>query len=103
MNWTSSVLLFAGVAKSLKIGVVSDPHYNVNYDPTTASNNCKSSTTIAADVYAPIGRYGCDTGPEMFDIMLQRFSEAFGDVDVLLVPGDHVAHKVSATDSDPTG
>ena len=37
------------------------------------------------------------------DYMLQRFKKVFGDVDVLLVPGDHVAHKVSPhIDRSPT-
>jgi hypothetical protein len=37
------------------------------------------------------------------DLMLTRFKDVFGEVDVLLVPGDHVAHQVSAKDNDPTG
>jgi len=35
--------------------------------------------------------------------MLTRFKKVFGEVDVLLIPGDHVAHKVSATDGDTSG
>jgi len=37
--------------------------------------------------------------------MFTRFLDRFGKPDVLLIPGDHAAHNVSAKtlDSDPTG
>ena len=37
--------------------------------------------------------------------MFTRFKEKFGDVDFILLPGDSVAHKVSASseEDDPTG
>jgi hypothetical protein len=35
--------------------------------------------------------------------MLERFQKTFGEVDLLLIPGDHVAHQVSAKTDDPDG
>jgi len=48
--------------------------------------------TSTTEVFAPVGRYECDASPAMFDLMMTRFKKVFGEVDVLLVPGDHVAH-----------
>lgn len=92
-------LVSAVAAANLKVGVTSDPHYNAYYSPTSSANHCLS-TTEANDVYAPVGRYECDTTPAMFDLLMSRFKAQFGEVDFLLVPGDHVAHNVSAKDTD---
>ena len=94
-------LVSAAAAANLKIGVVSDPHYNAFYQPYASGSNCMAADS--GEVYAPIGRYECDASPAMFDLMMTRFKDVFGEVDVLLVPGDHVAHQVSAKDDDPTG
>ncbi len=87
------VAIIAAVAQAnIQIGVLSDPHYNFYYNPNTSSNNCIGNSVTNKDDYAPIGRYGCDSGPALMDLMLTRFKDVFGEVDVLLVPGDHVAH-----------
>ena len=44
---------------------------------------------------APLARFDCDPSSTLVDYMLTRFTESFGSVDVLLVTGDHVAHKVA--------
>ena len=86
------VAIVAAVAQAnIQIGVLSDPHYNAFYNPSTSTNNCIGNSSAVND-YAPIGRYGCDSGPALMDLMLTRFKDTFGVVDVLLVPGDHVAH-----------
>lgn len=86
----------------MKVGVISDPHYNPYYAPYTSANNCIGNSG-ASEVYAPIGRYGCDSGPQVVDMLIQRFKAQFGEVDVLIVPGDHTAHQISAKDTDPNG
>lgn len=95
-------LVCAAMASSLKVGVISDPHYNPYFDPTVSDDDNCTDTSNSSD-FGPIGRYGCDMGPDMFDLMLTRFKDAFGDIDFLLVPGDHVAHKVSSKTDDPDG
>lgn len=71
-------------------------HFNLDYDPAAASTNlCKSASN--SELFAPIGRYGCDPSEALIDHMIARFKEQFGAVDVLIIPGDSVAHKVSAT------
>lgn len=90
-----------------KIGLISDIHYNLNYDPDSSKNYCTSSNLESyrtnVDPVANLGRYGCDSNTDLIKTMLQRFNEKFGKVDVLLVTGDHAAHSVSAEDDDPTG
>jgi len=87
-----------------RIGVISDIHFNVNYNPASSTNSCTSSSASNADLFAPVGRYGCDSSEVLFDHMINRFKEKFGTVDVILIPGDSVAHKVNAdTGSDTDG
>jgi hypothetical protein len=62
-------------------------------------------TGSTEDIVAPIGRYFCDPSETLVDFMFTRFKEAFGQVDVILVPGDSIAHKVAAAHEgdDPDG
>ena len=67
------VTAVASANTNTRIGVISDLHYNLNYNPTTSSNLCKSTTAANADLYAPIGRYGCDSSEALIDHMITRF------------------------------
>jgi len=89
------IAAYASASSSVKIGVISDIHFNANYDPTVSGSNCVQSTTSKSDTYAPIGRYGCDSSEVLVDHMLNRFKEKFGSVDVIIIPGDSVAHYTS--------
>jgi hypothetical protein len=40
MRFEYSILLAAAAATTLKVGVISDPHYNPYYEPYTSANNC---------------------------------------------------------------
>jgi hypothetical protein len=92
-----SALLTAVAYANIRVGVFSDLHYNEIYNPATSANNCKNTTSDKnGDLYAPIGRYGCDPSEALINHMIARFKEKFGAVDVIIVPGDSVAHKVSA-------
>jgi len=106
----ASLLIATAVSASqnTRIGVISDLHFNEFYDAATSANYCKLSTldtSSNADLYAPLSRYGCDPSSTLVDYMLTRFKEKFGAVDVLIVPGDSVSHKTSASaeGQDPTG
>lgn len=61
-------------------------------------------TGVSGEIVAPLGRYDCDPSGTLLDYMYTRFTELY-DVDVLLIPGDSVAHKIAATDdsADPDG
>ena len=88
-----------------KIGLISDLHYNLNYNPDSSKDSCTSSSSFNSyeangDPVANLGRYGCDANTDLIRTMLQRFNEKFGKVDVLLVTGDHTAHGVSAEEDD---
>ena len=92
-------------AKVLNVGVISDTHMRTDYDATSSANKCAFvSGGSNKDTYAPLGRYTCDGPALLNDFMYTRFREVFGVPDVLLVPGDSVAHGISVSiGSDPTG
>ena len=99
MSFTKSTLaaaLFAAANANLRIGLISDSHFNTDYNPYSSSSLCTGSGVIPSDPIALLGRYGCDSSETLIDLMYSRFKEVFGDVDVILVPGDSVAHKVAA-------
>ena len=75
------------------MGVLSDIHLNTEYDANgSEKDNCTSNDGKETAV---LGRFECDPPYILVDYMLTRFSESFGDVDVLLVTGDHVAHDIA--------
>jgi hypothetical protein len=101
MNKTIIALVIAAsvAARNFKVGVVSDPHYNKYYNPLgSTDDNCIETVESKSDY--PVGRYECDNSPAMFHLLMERFQAVFGEVDMLLVPGDHVAHKVSSKSDD---
>ena len=84
--------MLAGSAHALKVGVISDMHINMRYQPDgTGDDNCATGGG-KADNYSPLAKYECDPSQQMAEYMVQRFVEAFGDVDVILAPGDAIAH-----------
>jgi hypothetical protein len=100
----TAALLTATTYANLKIGVISDSHFNTAYNPYSSASMC-TGTEVSEEVVAPLGRYGCDPSSELLDLMYNKFTESFGKVDVILIPGDSAAHKVAAShdDEDPTG
>ena len=97
-------LIAAAAQATLKVGVISDAHFNTAYSPYSSTSNCVSKQ-FSGEVLAPIARYSCDPSETLLDYMFTKFTESFGDVDVILVPGDSVAHKVAAAaeGDDPDG
>ena len=91
-------------AGSIKVGLISDLHLNLAYDQLASEDdNCVSGGSGSSESQtAPIGRINCDPSTTLVTYMLQRFNEAFGEVDVLLVTGDHVAHDIAPDMDDIT-
>ena len=63
-------------ASALSIGVIADLHLNMFYVATSSENKCKNdlapdngSLLDSVDPYAPYGRFGCDTPPELAEVM----------------------------------
>ena len=93
-NFTLLATIAAVTARALKVGVISDLHLNQAYNSLGGTDdNCV--TEAANAVAAPLARFGCDPSEKMVTHMMQRFKDAFGDVDLILAPGDAVAHKVA--------
>ena len=107
------------LSSSYKIGVINDYHMNIYYDQTTSDNACWGSSPISlteidtdsnsskvkniqqAEPNAPMGRYGCDPPKVTFESMLKLLKKDLGNVDVLLIPGDVVAHGVPIDPASP--
>ena len=67
-------------------------HVNLEYSATgSTKDNCTYDVANLANI-SPIGRIGCDPSLKLIDYMLKRFKDKFGEVDVLLAPGDTVGH-----------
>jgi len=87
-------------ANALKVGVISDMHTNENYNSWASHSNKCAAGGDYESLEAPIGRFKCDPSPTLIDYLFQRFTEVFGDVDVLLVTGDSVRHGTAPDHSD---
>ena len=95
LKFAIAALLGATSCYGLRVGVVSDFHTMLAYDSQVSdADDCKPGGAKASEI-APIGRINCDPSPTLVDFMLQRFNQAFGSVDVILVTGDHVGHGIS--------
>ena len=105
-NFSTGLAAFAisAQAGSIKVGLISDLHLNLGYDSqASADDNCVSGGSGSSESQtAPIGRIDCDPSETLVDYMLQRFKVVFGEVDVLLVTGDHVAHDIAPDITDIT-
>jgi hypothetical protein len=77
---------------------------NQAYNAYNSATKCTTAGS-SGEIVAPIARYGCDGSPALVDMLFTRFKAAFGSVDVIIVPGDSVAHKVAASleGDDPNG
>ena len=98
---------------SLKVGVINDIHYNPFYDPTTFWNFCfglftfdinwadrhfnssQASFPSLDEPNAPLGRRLCDPPLELTETMMKVLQAHTGGLDLLLMPGDFVAHGYS--------
>ena len=95
----AAAIAAASAKATLKVGVIGDLHMNMAYDSMGSdSDNCikgNSSDSYSKIEEAPLARFNCDPSSTLVDYMLTRFTEVFGDVDVLLVNGDHIAHGIA--------
>lgn len=100
------LLLPCSLARNLKFAVMSDIHIQPFYNPIvsnyyycTFTNNTDPQDDLRADVqsesYAPLGRLFCDPPPRLANDFLEKLALEEPDLDVLLVTGDIVGHKIS--------
>lgn len=96
-------------ARDTKLGIISDLHMKLEYDPTTSKNKCGNSGNKFfsfknlfsfwkdAEPVAPLGRIGCDAPPLLVDYMLQLFEKvnAGEPVDYVILNGDLIAHGIA--------
>ena len=111
----SQIFLLLGalsITNALKIAMISDLHVNPWYDPNVGNISfCASPKDRVApypaepDVYAPLGRLGCDPPIELTRRFLNRIAEHNSDIDILVIPGDFVRHSICEElneDDDPS-
>ena len=97
--------LLAQSAMSLKVGLLSDLHLHLRYDPMfgprlQTEGDCMPNSGTPSKDKATMGRYGCDSPVVLIDQMLHRMVEKFGKQDVILLTGDLVAHHVAMPGSE---
>ena len=85
-------------ATALKVGCLSDTHIKLAYDEAVnKSNYCQKKLGNPKDkTLAPFGRYKCDPPPALVEEMFKHYKRAWGNPDVILFTGDHVAHYIAA-------
>ena len=64
--------IIAAKVYGFNVGVISDMHTNMYYDPTVSTDtNCmKNDKSVTSDVYSPWVRFGCDPSADLVDAML---------------------------------
>ena len=99
-------------AKDIKLGLISDLHLKIDYDPITSANDCSASgkknkkddskflqkeNKLSSDPKALLGRLGCDAPEALIKYMLELFlkQEAGEEVDAILLTGDMVGHGIA--------
>lgn len=90
------------VVNGLQVGVLSDTHIKKGYNPKVGKPNyfCNDvdnegkENPRTAEV-APLGRYYCDPPPSLVEEMFAHYAKVWGNPDVILFTGDHVAHYVA--------
>ena len=108
-----SIIFSLASASALKVGVFSDLHMKLDYDPTTSKKSCGPANSMlgadaieherflskpaASDPLALLGRLGCDAPKPLVDMMLQLFAIENSDADFITLNGDLVAHGVAQT------
>lgn len=75
-------------AKDIKLGLISDIHLKLDYDPSTSANDCSTSSKknkkgealflqkknkVSSDPKALLGRLGCDAPEALIKYMLELF------------------------------
>ena len=100
--------LFAITAYSFKFGVLNDIHYDPYFDPSeSVSDMCRKNSPIHIPENmvnawsSPFGHFGCDSPPELVDLVLEKIQDLEPDLDVLLVSGDFLAHGFAVKDGTP--
>ena len=88
------------IAEDLKIGLISDLHLHLRYDPewgpySAAEGGCMHNDGILLDEKAPMGRYLCDSPEILISTMLKALAEQHDDTDVLFITGDFIAHQTA--------
>ena len=101
-SFYTAVSAFAslGLADDLKVGLISDLHLHLRYDPqwspySHAEGGCMHNDGVLATEKAPMGRYLCDSPEILISTMLRALKEQHEDSDVIFVTGDYIAHQTA--------
>ena len=96
-----TILSILTVVNGLQVGVMSDTHIKKDFNPkVTKKNYCADSykgkkIPETATEVAPLGRYYCDPPASLVEEMFAHYAKVWGNPDVILFTGDHVAHYVA--------
>ena len=88
---------YIAAANGLNVGLISDLHLHLRYDPQWGpyedrEGGCMKKMGTEEPLKAPMGRYGCDSPTILIETMLDELKRLHGDLDVIVLTGDSVAH-----------
>jgi len=98
---TLVTMALVAAANAMKIGVLSDMHLDIRYDPVAShKDDCRKTngSSNSSEPYAPLGRFKCDPPQITFEYMVQKLLEQEGSLDLVVVNGDHVGHGIALKD-----
>lgn len=93
----SALASLARQTEALKVGLLSDLHLHLRYDPYWGpyqddEGDCMVNGGTKTEIKAPMGRYGCDIPATLLNAMLDEFNRNHGKQDVIILTGDFAAH-----------
>ena len=96
----SIALVGFNAVDALKVGLLSDAHLHLRYDPDVgprihSEGDCYWGAGEPSHIHAPMGRYGCDPPVILLEQLMNRMHEKYGKQDVIFLTGDLVAKHIA--------
>lgn len=88
------LLSFREVKGTFNVAMINDVHLDLNYDPYGSDQTACQKGKLRDTTLALYGRIGCDSPHSLFLSGLNEMKKVNPNPDVIIVPGDMVAHVI---------
>jgi hypothetical protein len=85
----------------LEIGIITDVHLDLEYDPYIPSSKYCHNSDVRTDEVAHFGRQGCDSSYRLMKSTISQMKEITPQPDLILVPGDLSSHQIPLHETSP--